>query len=80
MKYVILLGCLGVWAICILRKEADVACSSEKIQMNSVMLAVSRVLGGLLWYLHEHYGNLLLMTQIQVLLALSLEEKVNRKL
>lgn len=42
--------------------------SSEKNQINSV-LAVSRVLGGLLWYLHEHYGNLILMTQIQVLLA-----------
>lgn len=55
-------------------------CSSEKIQMNSVMLAVSSVLGGLLWYLHEHYGNLILMTQIQVLLAPSSEENVNRKL
>lgn len=33
------------------------------------MLAVYRVLSGLLWYLHEHYGNLTLMTQIQVQLA-----------
>ena len=69
LKNVILLGCLKVWAICIVGKEADVACSSEKIQINSLVLAVSRVLGGLLWYLHEHCGNLILMTQIQVLLA-----------
>lgn len=43
--------------MCIVRKEADAAWSSEKIQINSVMLAVFRTLGGLLWYLHEHYRN-----------------------
>lgn len=44
----VLLGCLGIWARCVVRKKAAIVCSSEKNKINSVMLAVSRALGGLL--------------------------------